>query len=261
LPSAPRAALVTGSTSGIGLAIAKKLASIGYKVAVNSFEPEKEAATALSEIAAGTSADVRYFQADLSDPDSAFNLVGAVNEAFGHLDVLVNNAGVQKVAPIEEFPPADWDRIIAISLDSAFHTIRHAVPGMASRGWGRIINIASAHGLRASPFKSAYVATKHGVVGLTKTVALETAAKGITVNAICPGYVWTPLVAKQVADQAKVHGLSEERVVREVMLAPQPTRQFVQPEEIAELVAYLCGDLARSITGSTISIDGGWTAK
>jgi 3-hydroxybutyrate dehydrogenase len=261
LPSANRAALVTGSTSGIGLAIAKKLAATGYDVAVNSFEPEKEAAAALEEICAGTSAAVRYFQADLADPDSAFNLVGAVQDAFGRLDVLVNNAGVQKVAPIESFPPADWDRIIAVSLDSAFHTIRHAVPGMAERGWGRIINIASAHGLRASPFKSAYVATKHGVVGLTKTVALETAEKGITVNAICPGYVWTPLVAKQVADQAKVHGLSEEEVIREVILAPQPTRQFVQPEEIAELVAYLCGDLARSITGSTISIDGGWTAK
>ena len=173
----------------------------------------------------------------------------------------MNNAGVQKVSPIEDFPPADWNRIRAISLDAAFHTIRAAVPGMTGRGWGRIINIASAHGLRASPFKSAYVATKHAVVGLTKTVALEVAEKGVTVNAICPGYVWTPLVAAQVADQAKVHGLSESEVIRQVMLAPQPTRQFVQPEEIAELALYLCGDMARSITGSAISIDGGWTAK
>ena len=253
-----RVALVTGSTSGIGLSIAQKFASLGYVVAVNSFEPEEEVAGALASIG---NADIRYFQADLADPAAAYALVGEVVEAFGHLDVLVNNAGVQKVAAVEDLPPADWDRIRAVSLDSAFHTIRAAVPGMAERGWGRIINIASAHGLRASPFKSAYVATKHGVVGLTKTVALETAEKGITVNAICPGYVWTPLVARQVADQARVHRMSEEDVVRNVMLAPQPTRKFVQPEEIAELAAYLCGDMARSITGSTISIDGGWTAK
>ena len=253
-----RVALVTGSTSGIGLSIAQKFASLGYVVAVNSFEPEDEVAGALAAIG---NADMRYFQADLADPAAAYALVGEVVEAFGHLDVLVNNAGVQKVAAVEDLPPADWDRIRAVSLDSAFHTIRAAVPGMAERGWGRIINIASAHGLRASPFKSAYVATKHGVVGLTKTVALETAEKGITVNAICPGYVWTPLVARQVADQARVHRMSEEDVVRNVMLAPQPTRKFVQPEEIAELAAYLCGDMARSITGSTISIDGGWTAK
>jgi 3-hydroxybutyrate dehydrogenase len=212
-------------------------------------------------VADGVPGRVRYFRADLSAPETGFDLVGEVIATLGALDVLVNNAGVQKVAPIEEFPPADWNRIRAVSLDSAFHTIRAAVPGMTARGWGRIINIASAHGLRASPFKSAYVATKHGVVGLTKTVALELAEKGVTVNAICPGYVWTPLVAAQVADQARVHGLSEADVIREVMLAPQPTRQFVQPEEIAELVVYLCGDMARSITGSAISIDGGWTAK
>ncbi|MDR3470570.1 MAG: 3-hydroxybutyrate dehydrogenase [Devosia sp.] len=259
MQDANRVALVTGSTSGIGFSIAHRLAALGYDVAINSFEPEAEAA--VSKVADGARGRVRYFRADLSRPETGYDLVKAVIEAFGSLDVLVNNAGVQKVAPIEDFPPADWDRIRAISLDSAFHTIRAAVPGMAARGWGRIINIASAHGLRASPFKSAYVATKHGVVGLTKTVALETAEKGITVNAICPGYVWTPLVAAQVADQARVHGLSEEAVIREIMLAPQPTGKFVQPEEIAELVAYLCGELARSITGSAISIDGGWTAK
>lgn len=253
-----RVALVTGSTSGIGLAIAQKFATMGYAVAVNSFEPEAEVTGVLAGF--GT-ANVRYFPADLADPVAAHALVGQVIAAFGQLDVLVNNAGIQKVAAIEDMPPADWDRIRAVSLDSAFHTIRAALPGMTARGWGRIINIASAHGLRASPFKSAYVATKHGVVGLTKTVALEAAEKGVTVNAICPGYVWTPLVARQVADQAIVHGMSEDEVVRNVMLAPQPTRQFVQPEEIAELAAYLCGDMARSITGSSISIDGGWTAR
>lgn len=256
-----RAILVTGSTSGIGHAIAKKFAAIGYDVALNSFESESEASAGVDEVRRYASARVEFFSADLADPDQSAALVGRVSKAFGRLDVLVNNAGVQKVAPIEDFPPADWDRIRAISLDSAFHTIRAALPGMAERGWGRIINVASAHGLRASPFKSAYVATKHGVVGLTKTVALEAAEKGVTVNAICPGYVWTPLVARQVADQAKVHGISEDEVVRTVMLAPQPTRQFVQPEEIAELAAYLCTDFARSITGSAISIDGGWTAK
>ncbi len=256
-----RAVLVTGSTSGIGLSIAQRFAAGGYDVAMNSFEADADVAEIVAGVAARGNGRVRYFRADLADPAQAHGLVGAVIAEFGRLDVLVNNAGVQKVAPVEELPPADWDRILAISLDSAFHTIRAALPGMAARGWGRIINIASAHGLRASPFKSAYVATKHGVVGLTKAVALEAAEKGVTVNAICPGYVWTPLVAEQVRDQARVHGLSEDRVVREVMLAPQPTRQFVQPEEIAELAAYLCGDAARSITGSAISIDGGWTAK
>ncbi len=255
--SGRRVALVTGSTSGIGLAIAQKFAAMGYAVAVNSFEPEAE----VTEVLASVAGDVRYFRADLADPVAAHALVGQVIAAFGQLDILVNNAGIQKVAAIEDLPPADWDRIRAVSLDAAFHTIRAALPGMAARGWGRIINIASAHGLRASPFKSAYVATKHGVVGLTKTVALEAAEKGVTVNAICPGYVWTPLVAKQVADQALVHGISEDEVIRSVILAPQPTRQFVQPEEIAELAAYLCGDMARSITGSAISIDGGWTAR
>jgi 3-hydroxybutyrate dehydrogenase len=256
-----RVALVTGSTSGIGLAIAAKLASVGYEIAVHGIEAETEIAAALATLSQSNTQCVRYFQADLTDAAQSYELVGRVLDAFGRLDVLVNNAGVQKVAPIEELPPADWDRIRAVSLDSAFHTIRAALPGMAQRGWGRVINIASAHGLRASPFKSAYVATKHGVVGLTKSVALETAEKGITVNAICPGYVWTPLVASQVADQARVHGLKEVDVIRDIILAPQPTRQFVQPEEIAELAAYLCGEMARSITGSAISIDGGWTAR
>lgn len=256
-----RVALVTGSTSGIGLAIAHKFAQMNYSVALHSFEPADTHAHLLAELNGLGTGDVVYFPADLADAAASRDLADAVIARYGRIDVLVNNAGIQKVAPIEDFEDQDWQRIVAVSLDSAFHTIRTSLPGMAQRGWGRIINIASAHGLRASPYKSAYVATKHAVVGLTKTVALEAAEKGVTVNAICPGYVWTPLVAKQVADQAKVHGLSEADVIRQVILAPQPTRQFVQPEEIAEMAAYLCSDWARSITGSTISIDGGWTAK
>jgi 3-hydroxybutyrate dehydrogenase len=256
-----RVALVTGSTSGIGLAIARKFAQQGHDVVINSFEPAADMAGLVEELDGLGAGRIAYLEADLADADASLALAKTVIDRFGRLDILVNNAGIQKVAPVEDFPVADWERIVAVSLDSAFHTIRASLPGMAERGWGRIINIASAHGLRASPFKSAYVATKHAVVGLTKTVALEAAEKGVTVNAICPGYVWTPLVARQVADQARVHGLSEEEVIRQVMLAPQPTKRFVQPEEIAELAAYLCSDWARSITGSTISIDGGWTAK
>ncbi|QYO77681.1 3-hydroxybutyrate dehydrogenase [Devosia salina] len=256
-----RVALVTGSTSGIGLAIAQKFAQMNYSVALNSFEPADTWFGLVAELDRLGSGEIVYVQADLADAAASRALSDQVLSRFGRVDVLVNNAGVQKVSPIEQFEDADWQRIVAVSLDSAFHAIRSCLPGMTERGWGRIINIASAHGLRASPFKSAYVATKHAVVGLTKTVALEAAEKGVTVNAICPGYVWTPLVAKQVADQARVHGLSEEDVIRQVILAPQPTKQFVQPEEIAEMAAYLCSDWARSITGSTISIDGGWTAK
>lgn len=256
-----RAVLVTGSSSGIGLAIARRFAELGHDVALNSFEPEAAAAAAIETVKRGAKGRVVYLEADLTEAAQSHALAERAIAALGRIDILVNNAGVQRVAPITELDPADWERIVSISLDSSFHTIRAALPGMQARGWGRIINMASAHGLRASPFKSAYVATKHAVVGLTKSVALEVAEQGITVNAVCPGYVWTPLVARQVAEQARVHGISEEEVVRSIFLGPQPTKQFVQPEEIAELCVYLSGDMARSITGTTISIDGGWTAK
>jgi 3-hydroxybutyrate dehydrogenase len=257
---ARRVMMVTGGSRGIGAAAAILAAGRGYDLLL-TYRNETARAEATASACEAKGARVVLVQGDAGAEGDILAAFQRLDTVFGRLDVLVNNAGIQRVAPIEELPPAEWDRVLAISLDSAFHTIRAALPDMVARGWGRIINIASAHGLRASPFKSAYVATKHGVVGLTKAVALETAEKGITVNAICPGYVWTPLVARQVADQARVHGLEEEEVIREIFLAPQPTRQFVQPEEIAELAAYLCGDLARSITGAAISIDGGWTAK
>lgn len=252
--------LVTGSTSGIGLAIAKRMTAAGFNVAVNSFEPEASVCDVLKQVRAAANGEVIYCQADLAQKQGAA-LVENVIEQFGQLDILVNNAGIQKVSPVEAFPEEDWSRVLAVGLDASFETIRCALPGMMANGWGRIINISSAHGTRASPFKSAYVAAKHGVLGLTKTVALEVAEKGITVNAICPGYVLTPLVEKQLQDQAKVHGISVEEVKREIMLAPQPTKQFVTSEEVAELAFYLCGDMARSITGAAMAIDGGWTAK
>jgi 3-hydroxybutyrate dehydrogenase len=253
--------LVTGATSGIGHAIARRFVEAGCQVVVHGLETEDAAREIMSALGAQAAIPPHYEHADLADNAQSHALANRVIERFGRIDILVNNAGIQRIAAIEDFPPDEWNRVIAISLDSAFHTIRAALPTMKANGWGRIINIASAHGLRASPYKSAYVATKHAVVGLTKTVALEAAECGVTVNAICPGYVWTPLVATQVADQAQVHKMSESDVVRKIMLAPQPTRQFVQPEEIAELALYLSADLARSITGAAISIDGGWTAK
>lgn len=253
--------LVTGSSSGIGQAIAKKFAQLGHAVAVNGFEPEADIAPALADIRQGASGEVRYVKADLSSAQGCEQLIEQVEDAFGGIDILVNNAGIQKVAPVDEFAPKDWERVRSIVLDSNFHCIRKALPAMKKKGWGRVINIASAHGLVASPFKSAYISAKHGVIGLTKTVALEVAEQGITVNAICPGYVWTPLVERQLKDQAKAHDMSEQDVIRNIMLAPQPTKKFVTVEEIGELSAYLASDWARSITGTAISIDGGWTAR
>ncbi|GHE04140.1 3-hydroxybutyrate dehydrogenase [Defluviimonas sp. 20V17] len=249
-------AIVTGSTSGIGLGVAEALAAAGAEVVLNSFT-DTEADHALAErIAHAHRITARYIPADMSDGAACRGLI----EAAGGCDILVNNAGIQHVAPIEDFPVTQWDRIIAINLTSSFHTIAAALPGMRDKGWGRIVNIASAHGLTASPFKSAYVSAKHGIVGLTKTVALEAAGKGVTCNAICPGYVLTPLVEAQIPDQMKTHGMDRETVIREVMLERQPSRQFATTDEIGGTAAFLCSDAAAQITGTTISVDGGWTA-
>lgn len=256
-----KAVLVTGSTSGIGLGVARRFAAAGYDVGLNSFEPPEQVEGVLGELQGAFEAtEIVYFQADLSTGNGG-ELVQRFLDRFGRMDVLVNNAGIQKVAPVDAFDPADWERVRTIILDAAFETIRAALPDMKSRQNGRIINIASAHALVASPYKAAYVSAKHGVMGLTRTVALEVAEQGITVNAICPGYVLTPLVEKQLEDQARAHNISREEVKRQIMLAPQPTGQFVRIEEVAELALYLCGDLARSITGTSIAIDGGWTAR
>lgn len=255
-PLAGKTALVTGSTSGIGAGIARTLAAAGANVVLNGFGDAAEIERLRGGLAEEHGIEVRYDAADMSKPAE----IAAMVARAGAVDVLVNNAGIQFVSPIEEFPVEKWDAILAINLSSAFHTIRAALPAMRERKWGRIINLASAHGLVASPFKSAYIAAKHGLVGLTKTVALETAEAGVTCNAICPGYVLTPLVEKQIDDQARAHGLPRENVIREVMLAKQPTKQFVKIEEVAALTAFLCSDAAASITGATLSIDGGWSA-
>ena len=249
-----KVALVTGSTSGIGLAIAKALSAEGAKLMINGFGEPDDIERECREIGA------IHDGADMSKPLEIERMMKRCADELGGPDILVNNAGVQHVAPIEEFPPEKWDAIIAINLSSAFHTTRHAVPSMKERKWGRIINTASAHSLVASPNKSAYVAAKHGIAGLTKTVALETARDGITVNCISPGYVWTPLVEKQIPDTMKTRGLTREEVMNDVLLAAQPTKRFVTPEEIADLAVFLCRDAARSITGANLSIDGGWTA-
>ncbi len=256
-----KVALITGSTSGIGLAIAKDFAKDGYITCLNSFEPEQDVAEVIKEVAKESSKEIAYFSADLAIAQNGARLVEAVIAKFGHIDVLVNNAGVQKVSSIEKLSLSDWERVRTITLDASFQTMQAAIPDMVSRNWGRIINIASAHGLVASPYKSAYVAAKHALIGLTKTGALEVAQNGITINAICPGYVLTPLVEKQLKDQMKAHNMSEEEVIEIVMLANQPTKKFIQPQEIASMALYLCSDMARSITGASIVIDGGWTAK
>ncbi|MBA1155903.1 3-hydroxybutyrate dehydrogenase [Microvirga mediterraneensis] len=256
-----KTAVVTGSTSGIGLAIARALAKEGANVVINGFgdaaEIEKERAGIESEF--GVKAV--YSPADMSKPHEIEEMIRLAERTFGSVDILVNNAGIQFVSPVENFPVEKWDQIIAINLSSAFHAIRAAVPGMKARKWGRIINTASAHSLVASPFKSAYVAAKHGIAGLTKTVALEVATDGITVNCISPGYVWTPLVEKQIPDTMKARGLTKEQVINDVLLEAQPTKQFVTVDQVAALAVFLCSDAASQISGANMSMDGGWTAK
>ena len=256
-----KTALVTGSTSGIGLGIAQRLAAEGANLVLNGFGEAGEIEKLRKQLASEYGVNVAYDGADMTKPSAIAAMMNKAIAAFGAVDVLVNNAGIQHVAPVDEFPLDKWDAIIAINLSSAFHTTRAALPAMKKKRWGRIINIASAHALIASPFKSAYVASKHGIAGLTKTVALEVAEQGITANAICPGYVRTPLVEKQIPDQAKARGISEEQVVRDVILAAQPSKQFVKVEEVAALTAFLCSEGAKSITGAMLSIDGGWSAE
>jgi 3-hydroxybutyrate dehydrogenase len=256
-----KVALVTGGTSGIGLGIAKRLKTLGAQVVVNSHETPSDVAGVLEEVNQLSGPDIEFAQTDMADHQAIDEMMEALLARVGSVDILVNNVGVQHVQPIAEFPKEKWQRILDINLSSAFYLTQNVVSGMKQKGWGRVINIASAHGLVASPFKSAYVAAKHGILGLTKVTALEHATDGITANAICPGYVWTPLVEKQLADQCKVHGLSEQEVIENIMLQPQPTKKFVQIEEVAELAAFLCGDLAGSITGASLPVDGGWTAR
>ncbi len=255
-----KAALVTGSTSGIGLAIAQSLAGAGANIMLNGFGDETEIEKSRANLAETYDVSVAYDGADMSRPDEIEAMIQNGVAQFGSIDILVNNAGIQFVSPIDEFPVDKWDAIIAINMSSSFHTIRKVLPGMKRNGWGRIINIASAHGLVASPFKSAYVTAKHGMVGLTKTVALEVAENGITCNAICPGYVLTPLVEQQIPDTARARQISEEEVVRDVLLAAQATKQFVGLEQLGSLAVYLCSDGAASITGAALPVDGGWTA-
>ncbi|HUZ74633.1 MAG TPA: 3-hydroxybutyrate dehydrogenase [Stellaceae bacterium] len=257
---AGKAAIVTGSTSGIGLGIAQALAQAGADIMLNGFGDAGEIERIRAELAAEHKVKAVYDGADMSKPDAIAAMVANAAKTFGKVDIVVNNAGIQFVAPIDEFPVARWDAIIAINLSSAFHTTRAALPGMKQRKWGRIINIASAHGLIASPFKSAYVAAKHGMVGFTKVTALEGAELGITCNAICPGYVWTPLVEGQLDGQAKAHNMTREQVIHDVLLAEQPNKRFATVEEMGALAAFLCSDGAASITGAALPVDGGWTA-
>ena len=256
-----KTAVVTGSNSGIGLGIAHSLAAEGHNVVINSYTDSDEDHALAAEIGKEHGNETVYVSADLSKADMSRMLIEKAAEKFGSVDILVNNAGIQHVAPIEEFPVGKWDAIIAINLSSSFHTIRAALPGMKERGFGRIINVASAHGLVASPFKSAYVAAKHGIVGLTKTIALEAAQHGVTVNAVCPGYVLTPLVEGQIPDTAKARGITEEEVKRDVLLAAQPTKEFVTTEQLGALCVFLASDAAASITGTSLPVDGGWTAQ
>ena len=256
-----KTAVVTGSTSGIGLGIARRLAASGLNILLNGFGDAAAIEQTRAGLAKEAGVKVVYSGADMSKPDEIVGMMTLAEKELGTVSILVNNAGIQHVDPIEDFPTDKWDAIIAITLSASFHATRLAVPAMKKQKWGRIINIASAHALVASPFKSAYVAAKHGLAGLTKSVALEVATNGITVNAVCPGYVLTPLVEHQIPEQAKARGISEADVIRDVLLAVQPTKRFVEVSEIAILVAYLCGDEAKSITGAMLPIDGGWTAE
>ena len=249
-----KVALITGSTSGIGLAIARRLRQAGARIMLNGFGEASAVAALEKELGA------LHDAADLSDPAAIERMMERCASELGAPDILVNNAGIQHVAPLHEFPPEKWDAVIAVNLSAVFHTSRLAIPAMKAKGWGRIVNTASAHSLIASPNKSAYVAAKHGVAGFTKTAALEAAQSGITVNCISPGYVWTELVERQIPDTMKTRGLTRDQVINDVLLAAQPTKRFVTPEEVAALALFLCGDEAASITGANISMDGGWTA-
>jgi 3-hydroxybutyrate dehydrogenase len=256
-----KTAIVTGSTSGIGLGIATELAASGANVVLNGFGDHDEISKIVDDLKQKHNVGVLYCGANIAKPDEISDMVEHTRAEFGGVDILVNNAGIQHVAPIEEFPVEKWDAIIAINLSSGFHAIRAAVPGMKGKKWGRIICTASAHSLVASPFKAAYISAKHALAGLTKTVALELATFGITANCISPGYVWTPLVERQIPDTMKARNLTKEQVINDVLLAAQPTKQFVAAEQVASLAVYLCSDAAAQITGANLSIDGGWTAQ
>ena len=255
-----KTALITGSTSGIGLGIAEALAATGANIILNGFGDSNAIEAIRAGIAKQYNVKVRYDGADMGKPESIAAMMARAIDEFGSVDILVNNAGIQHVAPVDEFPIDKWNAILAINLSAAFHTTRLALPSMKRNRWGRIVQIASAHALVASPYKSAYVAAKHGIAGFTKSVALEVAAQGITVNAVCPGYVWTPLVEKQIPETARARGITEQQVINDVLLAAQPTKQFVTIEQVAGLATYLASAAAASVTGAIIPIDGGWTA-
>jgi 3-hydroxybutyrate dehydrogenase len=259
-PLSGKFALITGSTSGIGLGIARALASAGSHIVLNGFAKTEQVTELQKEIAVDYGVRVTYSAADMSKPDAIQKMMEETLRSSTAVDILVNNAGIQHVSPLQDFPPEKWDAILAINLSAAFHTTRLALPGMIANKWGRIINVASAHGLVASPYKSAYVAAKHAIVGLTKVTALETAEQGITCNAICPGYVYTPLVEAQIEGQAIAHGIPREQVIRDVLLAQQPNKRFASVEELGALTVFLASDAAASITGTALPVDGGWTA-
>jgi len=256
-----KVAVVTGSTSGIGLCIARALAAEGADVVINGFGKAEDVEAERAKIVAEFGVRCAYSPADMTKAEEIAGMIETAASEFGSVDILVNNAGIQFVAPVDEFPIDKWNQILAINLSAAFHAMRAAIPGMKARGWGRIISTASAHSKVASPFKSAYVAAKHGLDGLTKTVALEVATHGVTANCISPGYVWTPLVENQIPETMKTRGLTRDQVINDVLLDAQPTKQFVKPEEVAALAVFLCSDAAAQITGANLSIDGGWTAE